>query len=77
PPTCSHFAGRLIELTGLKGLSVGGAQVSQKHANFIVNLGGATAQDVAELIDRVRGAVLDNFGLELELEVKFLGQWQS
>lgn len=75
PP--GHFAGRLIELTGLKGFSVGGAQVSQKHANFIVNLGGATAQDVAELIDMVRGAVLDNFGLELELEVKFLGQWQS
>lgn len=74
PP--GDFAGRLIELAGLKGLRVGGAQVSPKHANFIVNLGGATAQDVAELISRVRDAVQNNFGQKLELEVKFLGEWQ-
>lgn len=63
-------AGRLIEEAGLKGRSVGAAQVSPKHANFIVNTGGATAKDVLTLIDVVREEVLKRFSIELALEVK-------
>jgi UDP-N-acetylmuramate dehydrogenase len=66
-------AGRLIDAAGLKGLTVGGAQVSQRHANFIVNRGGATASDVLALIGKVRSEVLKQTGVELELEVKVLG----
>lgn len=66
-------AGRLIEAAGLKGERVGGAQISMLHANFIVNLGGATASDVLMLIDRARKTVLECFGIELKLEVKVIG----
>jgi UDP-N-acetylmuramate dehydrogenase len=66
-------AGRLIEATGCKGLQVGGAQVSPKHANFIVNLGGATYADVKALIETVRTRVEAQFGLRLELELIDLG----
>jgi UDP-N-acetylmuramate dehydrogenase len=66
-------AGRLIEAAGLKGERVGGAQISMLHANFIVNLGGATASDVLMLIDRARKTVLECFGIELKPEVKFIG----
>jgi len=66
-------AGRLIEKCGLKGRRVGGAEVSSMHANYMVNRGGATADDVLKLIDVVRTAVFKEFGLELELEVKVLG----
>lgn len=65
-----HFAGGLIEQCGLKGARVGGAQVSEKHAGFIINTGGATCADVAGLIELVRGAVLRQTGVELEPEVK-------
>jgi len=65
-------AARLIEEAGLKGLSVGGAQVSKKHANFIVNSGGATASDILSLIDIVREDVLKRFSIVLELEVKVI-----
>lgn len=65
-----HFAGGLIEQCGLKGARVGGAQVSEKHAGFIINTGGATCADVADLIELVRGAVLRQTGVELEPEVK-------
>ncbi|MEW5761644.1 MAG: UDP-N-acetylmuramate dehydrogenase [Bacillota bacterium] len=68
-------AGRLIELAGGKGLTIGRAQVSAKHANFIVNLGGATAADIYELINRVRELVYVETGVALELEVKVLGVW--
>lgn len=71
PP--GDYAGRLIEQAGLKGLTEGGAQVSEKHANFIVNLGNATAQDVLILMDRVRKAVQERFGVRLEPEVKVWG----
>ena len=71
PP--GDYAGRLIEQAGLKGLTIGRAQVSEKHANFIVNLGGATASDVLALMDRVRMAVQDRFGVRLEPEVKIWG----
>lgn len=63
----------LIEDAGLKGRSIGGAQVSPKHANFIVNTGDATAHDVAELIKEVRHEVRRRYGIELQTEVKFLG----
>jgi UDP-N-acetylmuramate dehydrogenase len=66
-------AGRLIEAAGAKGWREGGAEVSDVHANFIVNRGDATAADVASLLARVRRAVLDRFGVELELEVHFIG----
>jgi UDP-N-acetylmuramate--alanine ligase len=69
-PGCS--SGKLIDEAGLKGLRVGNAQVSEKHANFIVNLGGASAADIKELIERVRSAVRAKHGIELETEVKVL-----
>lgn len=71
PP--GDYAGRLIDQAGLKGLTHGRAQVSEKHANFIVNLGNATAQDVLILMDRVRTAVEARFGVRLEPEVKIWG----
>jgi UDP-N-acetylmuramate dehydrogenase len=71
PP--GDFASRLIDSCGLKGLTVGRAQVSLKHAGFVVNLGGATANDVMTLIAQVRKAVLDKTGVKLELEQVPLG----
>ena len=70
PP--GHFAAALIDQCGLKGLTVGGAQVSEKHAGFVVNRGGATCADVLELVDRVKEEVLRQTGVELEMEVKVL-----
>ena len=67
-----HFAGKLIEDCGLKGLTVGGAQVSKKHAGFIVNVGGATCEDVKRLIEQIRATVLQQTGVQLECEVRFL-----
>lgn len=67
-------AGRLIDRAGGKGLRVGDAEVSIRHANFIVNLGSAKARDVRELIARVRELVAARFGITLELEVKLLGE---
>ncbi len=65
-----YFAGALIEQCGLKGYSVGGAQVSPKHAGFIVNTGGATENDITALIEHVRAVVKDRTGVTLEPEVK-------
>ena len=65
-------AGQLIDRLGLKGFSIGGAQVSPVHANYIVNVGGATARDVRAVIDAVRERVSVEFGVELELEVKIV-----
>ena len=70
-----HFAGKLIMDAGLRGLSVGGAQVSEKHCGFVVNAGGATAQDVRALIERVQDEVRSQFGVELEPEVRMLGEF--
>ena len=67
-------AGRLIDAAGLKGLRVGGAQISPKHANFIVNVDGATADDVLALMAEMRGRVLQRFGIELEPEVRIIGR---
>jgi len=71
-PTNS-YAVKLIEQAGLKGKRVGNAQVSEKHANFIVNLGGAKAQDIVKLIDLVKRTVYQNSGVMLELEIKMVG----
>jgi UDP-N-acetylmuramate dehydrogenase len=68
-------AGRLIEELGLKGYSIGGATVSEVHANFIVNSGDATASDVVALIGHIRSAVEDGYGIELRPEVRFLGSF--
>lgn len=69
-----YFAGALIEQAGLKGKRVGGAQVSEKHAGFIVNTGGATAADILTLIGTVQDEVADRFGVRLETEVRILGE---
>ena len=69
-----HFAGALIEKCGLKGYAIGGAQVSAKHAGFIVNTGGATASELLELIEHVQRVVLEETGVQLEPEVRLLGE---
>ncbi|MFA4029307.1 MAG: hypothetical protein GDYSWBUE_002175 [Candidatus Fervidibacterota bacterium] len=72
PP--NERAGRLIDMAGLKGFKLGRAQVSEMHANFIVNLGGATAREVIELTEFVRRAVYEKFGVLLEYEVQIVGE---
>jgi len=67
-------AGRLIDACGLKGRRQGGAQISEKHANFIVNLGGASADDVLALMAEMRNRVFERFGIELEPEVRVIGR---
>lgn len=69
-----HFAGKLIQDAGLKGLSVGGAQVSQLHSGFIINTGEATASDILQLMEIVQAAVMDKFGVMLEPEVRIIGE---
>ena len=64
----------LIDNAGLKGMSVGGAIVSDKHANFINNLGGAAADDVVELIKKIQKKVKEKFSKKLELEIKIVGE---
>ncbi len=72
-----YFAGRLIEEAGLKGLTVGGAQVSEKHSGFVINRNGATSADVFELCRQVQKKVKEQFGVELEMEVKRLGEFSD
>ncbi len=69
-----YFAGALIEQSGLKGYTVGGAQVSEKHAGFVINKGGATATDIINLIADVQKKVFENSGVHLEPEVKIIGK---
>ncbi len=71
PP--GNFAGKLIEDAGLKGVQIGGAQISEKHANFIINKGNATAKDVLELIKLAQSKVYEKFGVKLELEIRLIG----
>jgi UDP-N-acetylmuramate dehydrogenase len=73
PP--GDFAGRLIEAAGLKGLRMGMAEISDKHANFFINRGGATSADVWALIRAARARVDERFGIQLELEIELLGDW--
>lgn len=70
-----YFAGKLIMDAGLRGYSVGGAQVSEKHCGFVVNKGGATASDVVKIMNDVRDKVMEEFGVELEPEVKMIGEF--
>ena len=72
PLNLKNSAGKLIEAAGLKGRFVGGAQVSRKHANFIVNTGRATSHDVAELIEIIKDKVKHDFDVNLDLEIKVL-----
>ena len=67
-----YFAGKLIQDAGLMGYTVGGAQVSEKHAGFVINRGGATCADVLRLVEDVRAEVLRQFGVELEPEIRLL-----
>ena len=69
-----YFAGKLIQDAGLQGLTVGGAQVSKKHAGFMVNVNNATCEDYKNLIKKVQEKVLENSGVKLECEVKILGE---
>ena len=69
-----YYAGQLIDQAGLRGLKHGGAQVSEKHCGFVINCGGATCKDVVELIRMVQEAVYEKHGVELETEVKVLGE---
>ena len=70
-----YFAGKLIQDAGLKGFTVGGAQVSEKHAGFVINRGGATAADLVELRNQVHDKVFAEFGVHLEPEVRFVGEF--
>lgn len=74
-PGAGVSAGRLLDDAGAKGLRVGGAVVSEKHANFVVNADGATASDVTELMRVMRGLVKERFGVQLEPEIEFVGEW--
>jgi UDP-N-acetylmuramate dehydrogenase len=75
PP--GDYAGRLIESLGLKGHQIGRAAISAKHANFIVNLGGATAADIISLIALAHASVQDRYAVTLELEVELRGDWEA
>lgn len=68
-----HFAGKLVQDAGLKGLTVGGAQVSQLHSGFVINVGDATATDIIDLMHVVQDTVEDKFGVRLEPEVRIIG----
>ena len=68
-----YFAAKLIEDAGLKGLSVGGAQVSSKHCGFVINTGNATTGDIVDLMHLVQNTVFDKFGVKLEPEVRIIG----
>lgn len=67
-----HYAGKLIQDSGLRGATFGKAQVSEKHCGFIVNTGGATAEDVKGLVEKIQKTVKNKFGVELEREIKYL-----
>jgi UDP-N-acetylmuramate dehydrogenase len=70
-----YFAGKLIQDANLRGYQVGGAQVSEKHCGFVINKGNATAADVLQLIQDVKRVVYDTFQVELEPEVKMIGEF--
>ena len=72
-----HFAGELIEKSGLKGLKKGAAMISEKHGNFIVNLGEACSKDIDHLIQKVQSEVRNKFNISLETEVHYLGKWEN
>ncbi|MBQ7970811.1 MAG: UDP-N-acetylmuramate dehydrogenase, partial [Clostridia bacterium] len=69
-----YFAGKLIQDAGLGGYSIGGAQVSSKHCGFIINSNDATCKDVLDLVQYVQDVVLKQFDVQLECEIRFLGE---
>ncbi|MBR3910211.1 MAG: UDP-N-acetylenolpyruvoylglucosamine reductase, partial [Anaerotignum sp.] len=69
-----YFAGKLVQDAGLKGKTIGGAQVSEKHSGFLINIGNATAKDILDLITFCQKEVKDQFGVVLETEVKIVGE---
>lgn len=69
-----YFAGKLIEDANLKGFAIGGAQISEKHSGFIVNIGDATAKDVLSLIEHAQKTVKEKFGIDLEPEIRLIGE---
>lgn len=71
-PSEDVFAGKLIEDLGLKGYTIGGAQISEKHANFIINIGGATGEDIKALIDLVKLKVKEKYNIDLHVEQRFI-----
>lgn len=71
------YAGRLIEAAGLKGSKIGQAKIAERHGNFIVNLGGAKAEDVRGLMELARAEVKKQFGIELQPEVRLIGEWPA
>jgi UDP-N-acetylmuramate dehydrogenase len=71
-----YFAGKLIQDAGLRGFSIGDAQVSEKHCGFVINRGGASASQIAQLIREVQRRVYENSGVKLETEVRFLGHFK-
>lgn len=75
PP--GDYAGRLIEQAGLKGTRIGGAEISSLHANFFICHPGARAADIRALLERVQHQVVDQFGIELSLEIELLGEWEA
>ena len=75
PP--GDYAGRLIEAAGLKGKRIGQCQISERHANFFVNLGGAKAAEVRQLMELAQAEVVRKFGVELVAEVKYMGEWTA
>ena len=68
-----YFVGKLVQDSGLKGKTIGGAQVSTKHTGFIVNIGNATCKDVKELIKFIQDTVFEKYNVKLETEVEFIG----
>ena len=72
-----HFAGALIEKSDLKGFSIGGAQISKLHAGFVINTGGATADDIYQLMLHVQKTVMDKFQVSLQPEVRLIGQFEK
>lgn len=75
PP--GDYSGRLIDAAGLKGTSVGDAEISSLHGNFFINRGSARASDVRALIELAHSTVADKFGIDLELEIELLGEWNA
>lgn len=71
-----YYAGKLIEDAGLRGMTIGGAQVSEKHCGFIINKGDATARDIYNLIKHIQKTIYERFGVKLETEVKLIGKFE-
>ena len=67
------FAGKLIDDCGLKGYTVGGAQLSEKHGGFVINRGGATSADILAVIDHIKNTVSEKYGIDLVCEIKIIG----